>query len=256
MLRRSYLALGIVSLLLAACGGTILDHGSDTGWLLIGSSAIRPFNVSDGTLLGANVPLSQPIRDICLRSDGQLYGVGSNQFLYRIDTFSGVCTPAANSSLGFANNSFGIAIYPGTSQLRLVVSTGENYRYNAQIGTLINQDPNLNFQSGDANSGVPTVAAIAYKDGNTPQLFGIDGARDALVRITSENSGTTTTVGALGTNAGGDISMAIDMNTGTALAVWDGGGAPGLYRIDLSTGAATLVTSSIAGADGIAIPVN
>lgn len=236
------------------CGGALFNQISQTGYFLIGTSTIRPFNVSDGSLLGVNITLAQPMRDICYRSDGQLYGVGADQKLYRINTFNGACTAAASTGLGFVANSFGMAIYPGTSQLRLVVSSGENYRYNAQIGTLINQDPNLAFAGGDVNSGVPTVAALAYQDSSTPVLFGIDGARDVLVKITNENNGTTSTVGPLGFNAAGDVSLSIDQSTNTGIAVWDGGGSPGIYRINLTTGAATLISSAPTGVDGVAAP--
>ena len=71
-------------------------------------------------------------------------------------------------------------------------------------------------------------------------LFGIDAARDALVRIDPPNAGTLRTVGALGTDIGEAVGFDITAagNVAYALVTPQGAEASRLVRIDLSNGRA------------------
>ena len=109
-------------------------------------------------------------------------------------------------------------------------------------------DGTLTYAAGDAGaSATPRVVGSAYTNSvagaTTTTLFDIDAGRDFLAIQNPPNNGTLVSVGALGVdvgdNAGFDIS-AVDGVAYAALQV-----APsvssGLYRIDLTTGRATVV---------------
>jgi hypothetical protein len=74
-------------------------------------------------------------------------------------------------------------------------------------------------------------------------LYGIDSGRDVLVIQNPPNAGTLTTVGSLGLDVSAVLGFDILTVGGvdTAYALMQVGGATGFYRINLTTGGATLV---------------
>jgi hypothetical protein len=106
---------------------------------------------------------------------------------------------------------------------------------------------------GDPGAGTnPSVAGSAYTNSfagaTATTLFDIDNARHALVIQNPPNSGTLTTVGALGTN---NNAVAFDIGEGNvAYAVLNGEqNRQGLFRIDLTSGHATQATNFFIGTD-------
>lgn len=171
---------------------------------------------------------------------GALYALASSGRLYIVDPQSGEATLASTLSVAPAGTSFGVDFNPVPDRLRVVSNTGQNLRVNVDTGeTLVD---------GPINPAGPAVAGAAYINSVNPApagtaLYDIDPNSDTLFLQSPPNDGTVVAIGALG--------VAVDANTGfdvlssggtnTAIAALTVGGATGLYGIDLTSGAATLI---------------
>lgn len=148
---------------------------------------------------------------------------------------------------------FGVDVNPVVDRVRVVQSDDANYRLSADTGLVAGTDLTLTPAAG------VTVDAVAYTPGTTTTtLYGIDIAGDRLVRIggpagaPSANGGAVTPIGPLGV----DVNSNADFDIGQDGVAWANLNVPpagsGLYRIDLATGAATLVGATEL-AEGLAV---
>ncbi len=168
--------------------------------------------------------------------------------LYSIDISTGVATPTGTATVDVVEDAVRttIDINPTVDRLRVVGSGDQSLRLNPNNGALAATDTDLNPMT----LGIVNVAydqnLPASAPGRTTTLFGISAA-GGLVRIggvngtPSPNLGVVTAIGALGpvpddTGVGFDIS-----GPGTAFVSMSVAGSTGLYKVDLSTGAATLI---------------
>ena len=203
---------------------------------------------------------------------GTLYGVAISATTSRVvivNPTSGVVTGvgAGFTPLLATVPAYGIDFNPVPDRIRVMNSAGLSIRLNPNDGALAGTDTALAYVAGDPGAGAaPQVSQVAYTNnfGGTPNttLFGIDFATDVLVRIggvdgtPSPNTGALTTVGSLGvvtsTLAGG---FDIETGTGTAFSVLRVGTVSNLYRVNLTTGAATLVgpVGGAANVNGITV---
>jgi hypothetical protein len=198
-------------------------------------------------------------------ANGRIYGLASSGRLYLIDPISGVAS-VVNPTPGFAliGANFGVDFTPVADRLRIVSSSGQNFRANPDDGSLTGTDGFL--------TETVQVTAIAYdrNDVNpaTPTtLYGIDAAGGNLVRIgdpdgtpISPNAGTVTVIGSLGLGPNLDRRIGFDISAGSGIAYatislpslpplpGKRSAAPEgvtfttrLYTINLATGAATNV---------------
>jgi hypothetical protein len=108
-------------------------------------------------------------------------------------------------------------------------------------------DGNLQYAAGDPGAGTaPKVTAAAYTNsfplGTTTELFALDSARRTLVKQDPPNDGTLKTIGGLN-QTGDPIAFDIAENNAgyAAISTTSGGTNIGLYRVNLTTGAATPV---------------
>jgi hypothetical protein len=171
---------------------------------------------------------------------------------YSVNPSSGVATVVGlipNTVPGAANVASGFDFNPTVDRIRIVNANNENFRVNPNNGSLAGNDTDLNpggFQviaeayDRNWNRAVATTVATT--------LYGISRVASSLVRqgglngIPSPNGGLITTVGPLGVtlDAFSDAGFDIDAG-GTAYAALTVGGLTGLYNVNLTTGAATLV---------------
>ena len=187
-------------------------------------------------------------------SDDNLFAVTSANRAVQVDTVTGETRAAFGPfAPALAGSSFGVDFNPQANALRITSDADQNLRVSSNNNTTA--DGNLAYAAGDPGAGTnPSVGAVAYTN-NTPDasstvLFGIDSARDALVRIDPPNSGQLRTVGALGQDAAEPTGFDVAPG-GTAYASFRVGEGPqALYRIDLNTGRATPATDP----SGIVIP--
>lgn len=180
-------------------------------------------------------------------SDNSIYGVATDNKLYRIDPTTG--NASLFSTLTGAtispNLSYGIDFNPvadaGTgASLRFVSSSGSNFAINANTGVITTATAvPANFggvaytNSNPAGTGAPASTQLYYIDYSSDQLFVANG---------NFNNPTINLVGALGVDTIGAFGFDILAN-GTAYASLTSGitGQGGLYQINLGTGAATLL---------------
>lgn len=183
-------------------------------------------------------------------NDGFLYGLGSQNNWYRINTSNGQATLVAALTMPLNGASFGTDFNPtGPVAFRIVSNTGKNYRLtNPGTGGNIVQDTDLNYVAGDSRFGtMPNVTHVAYTNSfagaTSTVLYGIDAGTDTLVRFGSPNAGTLNTVGTLGmgTNVNINVLGGFDISgaTGMAYAVTQNTSLSRstLWGINLMTGA-------------------
>lgn len=179
--------------------------------------------------------------------NGLVYGVSTASRLYTIDEVSGAASlvatlsqPVVDGSLGWGIDFNPVADFAGGSSLRLVGSGGQNFAINAGTGLVGNA----------ANTIAAGFTAVAYSNAAlnpsmappSTALYYIDSAADTLSVATSAfNTPTITTVGSLGVDVlrASGFELLADGQAFAALNLDDGTLATALYRIDLSTGAAT-----------------
>jgi hypothetical protein len=218
-----------------------------------GGSLVR-FDVTTPGTLNTSTPITGLVGgDTIVALDfrpatGQLFGLGSQSRLYVINTTTAVATQVgADGAFALNGTAFGFDFNPTVDLIRVVSDTEHNLRLNPN-GTLTATDTPLAYAPGDTGQGLnPRIVGSAYTNNLNGALqtvlYGIDVDRDVLVIQSPPNSGTLTTVGGLNFDAsavlGFDIVSAGGLNI--AYAVLQTGAVSGLYRIDLATGAATIL---------------
>lgn len=222
------------------------------------------FNTSTPGTIVSSVPITglQPgetVLGIDFRpATGQLYALGSTSRLYVIDYFTNPATAAATQvgtgtfSVPLNGTAFGFDFNPTVDRIRVTSDTEQNLRLNPNDGTVAASDTNLAYDNTtadgdpiDPNAGSnPDVVGSAYTNSTNgatvTTLFDIDANLDVLVLQNPPNNGVLNTVGPLGVNATAVLGFDIRETTNTAFAAMVVG-TPGLYIIDLATGAATFV---------------
>ena len=175
----------------------------------------------------------------------QLYALGSTGRIYLVDPTTGETRVARQTSTALEGGAFGVDFNPVPDALRIVSDAEQNLRQPFANDNATAQDGRLAYAPGDAGAGSnPAVTASAYTNSvpgaTTTVLYGIDTARDALVRQDPPNEGRLNTVGPLGFDvtevAGFDIAA---NQVAYASVVRAGSARSDLVRIDLASGRAT-----------------
>lgn len=256
MLRRDWrvpaLVLGVV---LAACGGddggpdepgAVIAYGVTTTNALVHFDITTPNTVTSMAITG--VGAGEAIRAIDFRADGILYGLGSDGVVYTIDPATAAATMLSDTlDAANAGQTFGFDWNPVPDRLRVVTDLDDNLRVDPNTGLLSGADTDVQYATGDANEGEnPAIVAAAYSNNTdtatVTSLYVIDQDLNILALQNPPNNGLLTTIGSLNVNVAGDVGFDIAPD-GTAYAalILMGQTDPGLYTINLQTGAATLV---------------
>ena len=188
----------------------------------------------------------------------ELFGVGSGNNLYLINTTTGVATLRAGlTGATLSGTSFGVDFNPvadlaGAASLRVISNTGQNLAINANTGAVTVQTP---ISGGTITSSAYTNNDVNPGTGTT--LFGIDPFADTLLSTAAPAGGAYTTVGALGVDASSLSAFDIS-GSGVAFAAITAPGAEltgpsGFYTINLATGAATFVGNVGPSTAGISV---
>lgn len=181
-------------------------------------------------------------------STGQLYGMGFGDNagrIYTINIATGQATQVGNApfSTTLTGTSFGFDFAPVVDRIRIVSNAEENMRVDPVQGFLINNDFALHPE------GEVTALAFdrSFAGTSTATLFGIDTGSNSLVRqggvdeFPTPSDGEITTIGPLGIDPTSAAGFDIGTGSNTAFAALTVGTKPGLYGINLTTGAATLI---------------
>jgi len=187
--------------------------------------------------------------------DGLLYGISSTGRIVTIVPATGVATVkatlAADASdttapyTAVAGATFAVDFNPVADRLRVISNTGQSLRINVDTGATTT-DGAINRAGA-----LPVVTGAAYTNsyaGTTAtSLYDIDLASANLALQNPPNDGTLVNVGALGVAVAGDVGFDIAGGAnGLAIAALrtTATGPSSLYRVDLTTGAAVLLTGT------------
>ncbi|MFD0895906.1 DUF4394 domain-containing protein [Luteolibacter ambystomatis] len=226
---------------------------------------------------------------------GQLYGLGinataNNGTLYLIDPqTAGVTAVGAASSIAFttdgvtvvdlpdpATAGYGLDFNPTVDRIRVVTTTGLNFRLNPITGAAVDGDTSITGTNPDGvinGSGVVGLRSAAYTNsfnqnltGGVTTLYTVDPISGSLYIQVPPNNGTQTsplpiTLGgpalAISTFGGFDIPHSVSVASSNTAATGEGlftsqvGGIAGLYRVNLATGASTALGNIGTGATPI-----
>lgn len=239
--------------------GTIIYAYDALNERLVSFDAATPGTyISDVALSGFNPP-KESLTGIDFRLlNGLLYGIRSPAFPGRdrvvtIDISTGVIA-SVNSTNTFPTliDPFsGLDFDPVNDSFREVGTTESNRRLNPNDSTLAGNDTTIRYAAGDPNAGAnPNLAHTAYTM-DTPStvstLYGIDITANTLVRVggingtPSPNNGELTTIGPLGLDPSNFGAMDIQQGTNIVYAALFLSAVPTLVRIDLTTGAASII---------------
>ncbi len=168
---------------------------------------------------------------------GQLYAISSNSTLYTINLANGMATAAVDQPImpGLMGEAAGFDFNPVPDRLRIVTTTGQNYRINVETGEAI--------MDGAVNPDTFTISGSAYENNfagtTSTTLFNIDAATNQLTRQVPPNDGTQVLVGNLGVDVTANNGFDIGGVSNEAYAILTVGGQTAIYEINLTTGAAT-----------------
>jgi hypothetical protein len=179
-------------------------------------------------------------------ANGLLHALGSTSRLYTVNTSTGAATQIGSAgAFTLSGTAFGFDVNPVPDRVRVVSDAEQNMRLNPNDATLSGADVDINPTPADL---VGSAYTNSFVGATITTLYGIDAANDLLVIQNPPNAGTLTTVGALGVDVGTTLGFDITRgNEAYAAMVAGGGGSSGLYTINLTTGAATLVGTINAG---------
>ena len=256
----------------ASAGPLGFALGND-GTTLLRFDVNRPGSARSVSLSGAGSQLQA----IDFRpATGQLFGYDdvANAY-YIVDPRTGVLTSASSIVTPTNTPILDMDWNPTIDRLRVVTASDQNIVYNPETGTASNSATTpLFYGPGDPNAGTdPSVAANGYTNsfaGSTSTVqYALDYDLNTLVTL-ANNAGTLATVGTVtimgteldfGPNGGLDVfSAPPGTNIAYALLTDLGtpGAGPGLYSINLGSGAATPLGSfdgALGTIDGLAVTV-
>jgi len=184
-------------------------------------------------------------------ADGRLYGVarvtpgtGPHRF-FTIDTVTARVTAVAgptNPSLG----EMGFDFDPVADVARVLDFGETSLRINPTTGA-VSQDNGIGYRLDDPGAGInPDIVGVAFTNNvvgaTSTTLYAIDATRNVLVTLPNTADGRLVTVGSLGIDT--DPPVGFDITGTTAFAtLTPQNGVSHLVRIDLATGAATVLGS-------------
>ncbi len=258
---------------------------------ILSNNTLISFDTSNPDNLNANIPITglttgQNLVGIDFRpQNGKLYGIASdgmgNAQLYAISIQTGLAfaigalgqfVDGASNPVAITGSDFGIDFNPTVDRLRIVTSNGLNFRVNPNTGAAIDSNSSITGVNpdGSINGGTTTVNATAYTNSapnvTTTTQYTLDSVSNTLFIQNPPNNGTQisplvvtlngtpldfTSVNGFDIPSGVNVSASNTPATGQAFAVLTVGSKTGLYAIELSTGAATLIGTVGTGTDPV-----
>lgn len=261
-------AIGKLPSSVKAIRGIALKPAMNAGTLVQGLSAdnqlvqfnpLTPTTTTRTTITGLAasekiVGIDYRLRTTTTKS-GQLYGLSNLGNLYTIDTSTGVATGrlalkanAADTTAPFAGldgTKFAVDFNPAADRLRVISNTGQNLRIDVDTGDTTT-DGTISGVTGAVVSGAAYTNSFQRSSAGTTMLYDIDQTNNQLLLQNPPNDGTVSAIGALGVSLGANGSLDIAGGS-NGLVLGTNGSA--LYRINLTSGAATTLADKIGGTD-------
>jgi Domain of unknown function (DUF4394) len=217
--------------------------------LLLQFSERRPDRVTDTVPIRGLRP-GVTLNGIDFRpATGDLYGIGSDNAVYRVSPNSGIAVAENRDAMGnpipytpaAPGMSFGFDFNPTVDKIRITSDAGANLRLNVDEGTLLMTDGNL-------NPGTPRVVGSAYTNSSfvpfdqrpmTTILYALDAATNQVFVQNPPNAGTLTNGQRLGFRLGTQVGFDIagPNNRGYVANRRPNSSRSTLYRVNPVTGA-------------------
>ena len=269
MTRALVLALAVALLVPSAAGAEPLAGIVGTAELALFDTA-NPAGMTTRPITGLQTDSEKAVGLDMRPATGQLFlitvpvGVLANATVrsYSVDPATAAATfvgSVPGTVPGAADAPTGADFNPVVDRLRVVNANNENFRINPNNGSLAGDDVNLTYTT----PATGPITAVAYDrniapgppgtiapPGTLTTLYGIDVGADRLVTIGGigaegpggPNGGTVRAEGALAVAVDDDSDAGFDIAAnGAAFASLKVGGQPGLYRVNLAGGTATLI---------------
>jgi hypothetical protein len=168
---------------------------------------------------------------------GDLYGVGSDNVVYRIEPNTAIAVAEGPAfTPGLNGRVFGFDINPFVDKIRVVSDAGQNLRLNPDEGTLLMADGNI-------NPGTPQIVGSAYINSGfsenlapSTMLFAVDAASDQIFLQNPPNNGTLANARPLGVDVQADTGFDIAGDDNVGYLVTRSGRGSRLYAVDPMTG--------------------
>ena len=233
---------------------------TDTGRIVSFKPASPTVLTTDVAITGLNA--GERMLGVDFRpTDGLMYGISSAARLFTINPTTGAATLKATMTADATDTTapftavtgtqFAVDFNPVADRLRVISSTGQNLRINVDTGATTTDGAIK--QTG----ATPTVSAAAYTNSFAgtiaTSLLDIDTTNDNLALQNPPNDGTLTNIGLLGLDVTGDAGFDIGGgDNGMAIASLRTLAGPSmLYRVNLTTGAVTLVNGAATPAQSV-----
>lgn len=172
----------------------------------------------------------------------RLYGLGSSNRLYVIDTETGMATAVSQQAFTPALDGaeFGFDFNPTVDRIRVVSDRGQNLRLHPDTGMVVATDGALKYEDGATAMGVVASAYTNSVAGATSTvLYNLDANRKQIVTQNPPNDGRLNVVGRLnGLDMSSVAGFDISPNDGAAYAAirLAGRNVTMFYRVFLETG--------------------
>jgi hypothetical protein len=214
-----------------------------------------PSNVIDVALVDMPAPATNDhIVALDFRpTNGTLYVLSTSSRLFTVDLTLAKATPvgAGPTNPTVSGQAHGFDFNPVVDKIRVHTDVDQNLRLDPVTGAVVGSDTMLAFGESDPNfRQSPNLVGTAYTNSVTPTpastvLYAIDSTRNLLTKVDPPNAGIVSTIGPLGIDiaamAGFDIWGSGSALEAYAAARIESEQRYGLYRVNLTTGAASLV---------------
>lgn len=246
VIHHASLSVGLL-LILAAAAPAVPVIALSTRDQLVSFDSATPGTLSSAVFI-SGLSANESLVGIDYRpATGELYGLGSQARLYKLNATTGAATfvagltTAGGSPLALNGVEFGVDFNPVPDRLRVTSNLGQNLRIDVTTG-VTTVDLSLN---GVGTHVVSSAYTNSFAGATSTTLYNIESALDILTIQNPPNNGTQVSVGSLGLDvtalAGFDILTVGSTNTAYAALQPAGSQGSRFYTIDLTTGAATLV---------------
>lgn len=235
-------------------------YAVSTSKLVIFNPLNPSLNMVEKDLSG--LPMGVTIEGIDFRpADATIYALGSDSKLYTINILTGALTLKSTLSValsGGADASYGVDFNPFADRLRVVSNSGQNLRIEVGMGTTSVDTPiTLSMASKGVNGAAYTNSVFGLTAPAQTVLYDIDSETDKLFKQDPlPNGGILAEVGNLGIDVDKSNGFDIGNITSTGYGLFTVGGVTGLYKVNIGTGATTLISSFPSGVKGFALGFN
>jgi len=205
---------------------------------LIKFNARNPGDIRDIQAI-TGLPTGVTLKGIDFRpATGDLYGVGSDRVVYRLNPKTGIAVAEAPTfAPALRGKSFGVDFNPTVDKIRVVSDDRQNLRLNVDEGTVLSTDK-------DINPGMPQIVGAGYLNSTfsatrptATTLYVVDAYSDMLFKQNPPNDGTLTEGRWLGIDVGlnANFDIAGEENMGFLTNSAKNRGTT-LYSVDPATG--------------------